>query len=116
MATPRSIAAVIDSTRTMVAPDFEIRRALPVPGLEDVDPFLLIDHMGPKMMAPNQGEGVPDHPHRGFQTITYMLDGKIEHKDSQGNQDVIGPGDIQWMTAGSGIVHSEMFEKDFREA
>jgi redox-sensitive bicupin YhaK (pirin superfamily) len=74
----------------------------------DADPFLLFDHMGPMELAPGDERGFPDHPHRGFETVTYMLEGKMLHRDSSGNQGTIGPGDVQWMTAGSGLVHSEM--------
>ncbi|KAG2389283.1 hypothetical protein C9374_013843 [Naegleria lovaniensis] len=69
------------------------------------DPFLLLDEF--KVSKP---AGFPNHPHRGFETVTYMLDGSFKHRDNQGNQGVIGPGDIQWMTAGRGVVHSEMPE------
>ncbi|HHG83907.1 MAG TPA: pirin family protein [Bacteroidetes bacterium] len=112
----RKVNIILDSTREQVSPGFFIRRSLPLAALKMLDPFLLIDHMGPVNLLPGEGQGVPDHPHRGFQTITYILSGAIEHKDSQGNKEVIGPGDIQWMTAGEGIVHSEMMEESFREA
>jgi redox-sensitive bicupin YhaK (pirin superfamily) len=69
---------------------------------------LLLDHLGPIEFKPGQATGFPDHPHRGFETVTYVLEGKMEHRDSQGNHGIIGPGDVQWMTAGSGLVHSEM--------
>jgi redox-sensitive bicupin YhaK (pirin superfamily) len=73
-----------------------------------VDPFLLIDHMGPADYAPGEAVGAPDHPHRGFETVTYMIEGAFEHEDSAGHKGRIGPGDVQWMTAGAGVVHSEM--------
>jgi hypothetical protein len=73
-----------------------------------VDPFLLVDEMGPIEYAPGQAVGAPDHPHRGFETVTYVLDGEMEHEDSAGHRGALGPGDVQWMTAGAGIVHSEM--------
>jgi redox-sensitive bicupin YhaK (pirin superfamily) len=73
-----------------------------------VDPFLLIDEMGPVDYAPGQAVGAPDHPHRGFETVTYVLEGEMEHEDSAGHRGALGPGDVQWMTAGAGIVHSEM--------
>lgn len=77
------------------------------------DPFLLLDEMGPMDVAPNSAKGFPDHPHRGFETITYMLWGRFEHRDSHGHAGKIQPGDVQWMTAGSGIVHSEAPEAEF---
>jgi hypothetical protein len=72
------------------------------------DPFLLLDEMGPVDYAPGQAVGAPDHPHRGFETVTYLLDGEFEHEDSAGNRGRLAPGDIQWMTAGRGVIHSEM--------
>jgi redox-sensitive bicupin YhaK (pirin superfamily) len=75
-----------------------------------VDPFLLFDCFGSDRASDYIG-GFPDHPHRGFETVTYMLAGRMRHKDSAGNEDVIGPGDVQWMTAGRGLVHSEMPEQ-----
>ena len=88
---------------------FQVRRTFP--GLVDVaetDPFLLLDHMGAVEYAPFEAVGAPDHPHRGFETVTYILDGELEHRDSHGGGGVIAGGDTQWMTAGAGIVHSEM--------
>lgn len=80
-----------------------------------MDPFLLLDEIGPKDLASREAKGAPDHPHRGFETVTYMLDGKFEHKDSTGNAGKLGPGDVQWMTAGAGVVHSELPEKEFAQ-
>jgi redox-sensitive bicupin YhaK (pirin superfamily) len=79
------------------------------------DPFLLLDEMGPMTLAPGEAKGAPDHPHRGFETVTYVLDGEMEHEDSAGHRGRLGPGDVQWMTAGAGIVHSEMPSKRIRE-
>jgi redox-sensitive bicupin YhaK (pirin superfamily) len=64
--------------------------------------------MEPRTLAPGEAVGAPDHPHRGFETVTYLLEGEFEHRDSQGNAGTLTPGDVQWMTAGAGIVHSEM--------
>src|ERR1051325_8035217 len=64
--------------------------------------------MGPMQVAPGEAKGAPDHPHRGFETVTYMLSGEFEHKDSHGHSGRLRPGDVQWMTAGGGVVHSEM--------
>lgn len=77
---------------------------------QDLDPFLLLDELKGEDESDYMG-GFPPHPHRGFETITYMLDGQVRHKDHMGNEDVIGSGDVQWMTAGSGVIHSEMPEK-----
>ena len=108
MASLRSVRFVVDATRTLEGAGFEVRRPFPTRGLEDVDPFLLLDEMGPSTVAPGEAKGAPDHPHRGFETVTYMLAGRMEHRDSVGNAGILGPGDVQWMTAGDGVVHSEM--------
>lgn len=94
---------------------FIVRRPLPTQGMEIADPFLLIDEMGPVEYRPGEAVGAPDHPHRGFETVTYMLEGEFEHEDSAGHRGVIRPGDVQWMTAGAGIVHSEMPSRRIRE-
>lgn len=77
-------------------------------GLPYVDPFLLIDEMGPVQYAPGEAIGAPDHRHRGFETVTYVIDGEMEHEDSHGHRGAIRSGDVQWMTAGAGVIHSEM--------
>jgi redox-sensitive bicupin YhaK (pirin superfamily) len=87
---------------------FVVRRPFPVHGLSYVDPFLLIDEMGPVEYAPGKAIGAPDHPHRGFETVTYIIDGEMEHEDSHGHRGSIRSGDVQWMTAGAGVIHSEM--------
>lgn len=94
---------------------FVVRRPLPTPGLALADPFLLIDEMGPVDYGPGEAIGAPDHPHRGFETVTYVLEGEMEHEDSAGHRGVLGPGDVQWMTAGAGIIHSEMPTARVRE-
>jgi redox-sensitive bicupin YhaK (pirin superfamily) len=77
-------------------------------------PFLLLDHAGPARFEPSdRARGVGSHPHRGFETVTIVYDGEVEHRDSTGNGGRIGPGDVQWMTAASGIVHEEMHGADF---
>jgi hypothetical protein len=78
-----------------------------------VDPFLLLDHLGPVKWGPGEGIGAPDHPHRGFETVTYLLSGGFQHKDSAGHAGKLTPGDVQWMTAGSGVVHSELPSDEF---
>jgi len=87
---------------------FIVRRPFPTAGADHFDPFLLLDEMGPVCYAPGEAIGAPEHPHRGFETVTYMLDGAMEHRDSTGAVGVIRPGAVQWMTAGAGIVHSEL--------
>lgn len=105
---PRRVAKVIDSVSTIEGGGFPVRRPFPIAGFSHFDPFLLIDHLGPVQWPPGQALGAPDHPHRGFETVTYVLAGENEHRDSFGNADVLRPGDVQWMTAGGGVIHSEM--------
>jgi redox-sensitive bicupin YhaK (pirin superfamily) len=84
--------------------------------MAEADPFLLLDHAGPKDNAPGEAKGAPWHPHRGFETVSYILDGEIAHHDTNGGGGVIGEGDTQWMTAGSGILHDELpTERMYRE-
>jgi quercetin 2,3-dioxygenase len=103
----REAERVLSSHRQLEGAGFVVRRPLPTPGLAALDPFLLIDEMGPVDYAPGEAVGAPDHPHRGFETVTYMLEGEVVHEDSAGHRGVIKPGGVQWMTAGAGIVHSE---------
>jgi redox-sensitive bicupin YhaK (pirin superfamily) len=79
--------------------------------LPDLDPFLLLDEFGTDR-AEDYLAGFPDHPHRGFETVTYMLDGRMRHRDNHGNEGLLTPGSVQWMTAGRGLVHSEMPEQE----
>jgi quercetin 2,3-dioxygenase len=108
----KSVEWVFSAHRTLEGGGVEIGRAFPTQQLEDVDPFLLLDHMGPIEFKPGQNTGFPDHPHRGFETVTYLLAGQMEHRDSFGNRGFLEAGDVQWMTAGSGLVHSEMPGRD----
>lgn len=105
---PRPVAAVIPAIQTYEGEGFLVNRPFPRPGLEQVDPFLLLDEMPARDVPPGAARGAPDHPHRGFETVTYMLEGEFEHADSVGNRGVIRAGGVQWMTAGAGVVHSEM--------
>jgi quercetin 2,3-dioxygenase len=109
----RSISRIIDSIETTEGEGFVVHRSFPNNVILDFDPFLLLDEIGPKDLVPGEAKGAPDHPHRGFETVTYMLEGRFEHRDSRGHAGKLGPGDVQWMTAGSGVVHSEMPEKEF---
>jgi len=112
----RSVSRIINSTRTLEGEGFVVNRPFPTNALSDFDPFLLLDQMGPVDLAPGEAKGAPDHPHRGFETVTYMLEGQMRHKDSQGNKGTLGPGDVQWMTAGAGVIHSEMPAPEFAES
>jgi quercetin 2,3-dioxygenase len=113
MSTSRSIERIIPATRTVEGGGFVVHRPFPTRLLMDFDPFLLLDEMGPADYAPGEAKGAPDHPHRGFETVTYMLEGEFGHKDSAGHSGTLRPGDVQWMTAGAGVVHSEMPAEDF---
>lgn len=98
---------------TLVAPrvhdlgGFEVRRAVPSIQARSVGPFVFVDHMGPAVFAPGHGIDVRPHPHVGLATVTFLWAGCIDHRDSLGSEQAIGPGDVNWMTAGRGIVHSE---------
>lgn len=94
--------------------DFEVRRVLPAPGLQTVGPFIFFDHMGPAVFALGKGVDVRPHPHIGLATVTYLYDGAFLHRDSLGSQQVIRPGDVNWMVAGCGIVHSERTPHELR--
>jgi redox-sensitive bicupin YhaK (pirin superfamily) len=113
-AVPRHVAKVLRSRHVREGAGFEVWR--PFPGGVDAhvaDPFFLLDQLGPVDYAPNEAVGAPWHPHRGFETVTYIIDGVVEHHDSHGGGGVIGEGDTQWMTAGSGILHDEVPTQTF---
>jgi hypothetical protein len=114
-AVTRPVARIVTSHRQAEGGGFIVRRPLPTQGLELVDPFLLVDELGPIDYAPGEALGAPDHPHRGFETVSYILDGELEHEDSAGHRGALRAGDVQWMTAGAGIVHSEMPSAAMRE-
>ncbi|MEO6164245.1 MAG: pirin family protein [Candidatus Binatia bacterium] len=101
--------------RHWVGNGFPVRTLFSYPNLGPVlSPFLLLDYAGPKEFPPTQERlGVGEHPHRGFETVTIVYDGEVEHRDSSGGGGRIGPGDVQWMTAASGIVHEEFHGRDF---
>jgi len=108
-----SISQIIKSETTQDGEGVTLNRSFPNNLLSEFDPFLLLDEIGPTDLIPGKQKGFPDHPHRGFETVTYLLEGKFEHKDSQGHTGIINSGDVQWMTAGSGVIHSELPEKEF---
>jgi redox-sensitive bicupin YhaK (pirin superfamily) len=99
----------------MVGDGFPVRNLFPSNELDrEVSPFLMLDYAGPQYFTPtDHPRGVGEHPHRGFETVTIVYEGMVAHRDSVGNAGVIGPGDVQWMTAASGIVHEEFHEKEF---
>jgi len=102
-------------SRHWVGDGFPVRNLIPGNTVgEQLSPFLLLDYAGPENFSPtDRPRGVGEHPHRGFETVTIVYDGVVAHRDSTGSGGVIGPGDVQWMTAASGIVHEEMHEKEW---
>jgi len=111
----RKLVEIKDCVKTFEGDGIPVTRAFPVPGMRELDPFLLFDHFGPVHYEPGGATGVPEHPHCGFEAITYLLSGEIEHKDSWGGQAKIKSGDIQWMTTGSGLIHSELVTEQFKK-
>lgn len=108
--------------RTVISPkardlgDFEVRRVLPAVEARSIGPFVFFDHMGPATFPPGKGIDVRPHPHIGLSTLTWLFDGSLMHRDSVGGVSEIQPGEVNWMTAGSGIVHSERSPDGFRAA
>jgi quercetin 2,3-dioxygenase len=105
----RPVVSVVPARQVTEGAGFRVWR--PFPGglsLHDTDPFLLLDQLGPTVNGPGEATGAPWHPHRGFETVTYVLDGEIVHHDSNGGGGTIGEGETQWMTAGGGILHDEL--------
>jgi redox-sensitive bicupin YhaK (pirin superfamily) len=107
VARQRPVRSVTSAPRGFEGEGFPVRRAFAGVDLGDLDPFVHLDQMGEVEYAPGEPKGTPWHPHRGFETVTYMIDGTFEHADSNGGGGVITNGDTQWMTAGAGILHIE---------
>jgi len=111
MVTIRKIKKVLKSKPTIEGAGVHLKRAFGFHEVPKLDPFLMLDDF--RSQNPDDYvRGFPWHPHRGIETITYVLHGQVEHGDSMGNRGVISPGDVQWMTAGSGIIHQEMPKGD----
>ena len=110
----RTIARLLPALRDDIG-DLVTRRPVPGPGLERVGAFLFLNHHGPQVYPPGSN-GLPfgPHPHRGFETVTFIVDGELAHRDSAGHESIIGPGGVQWMTAGRGLVHEEVSPEDFK--
>ena len=106
----RPVRRVVRGMPTSDGAGVKLTRLLGTPDLPDLDPFLLLDQFGTDR-AEDYLAGFPDHPHRGFETVTYMLEGRMRHRDNHGNEGLLVPGSVQWMSAGSGLVHSEMPEQ-----
>ena len=112
----RSVKRVILAPDVMMG-DVKLKQPLPVGEFDQIDPFLLLHHVGPKHQIPGERSvmDIGGHPHRGFETVTFIFDGEIHHKDSRGYDQRISGGGVQWMTAARGIVHSEGASKEFVE-
>ena len=108
---PARVARVIRGRPTSDGAGVKLTRVIGGPDLPELDPFLLLDEFGTDR-AEDYLAGFPSHPHRGFETVTYILDGRMRHKDNHGNEGLLTPGSVQWMTAGRGLVHSEMPEQE----
>ena len=104
---PRQVTEIIEPQTVMEGAGVRLQRSMPTSRLDYLDPFLLFDHFGSDDPA-DYLAGFPMHPHRGIETVTYMLAGVVQHRDSLGNAGSIGAGDVQWMTSGRGILHEEM--------
>ena len=115
-ATPavRPVARVIAAHLQREGAGFVVRRPFPSVALESAGPFLLLDELGPIDWRPGEAVGAPDHPHRGFETVTYVLEGETRHEDSAGHRGTLRAGDVQWMTAGRGVIHSEEPSEELR--
>src|SRR5207302_799171 len=111
MSQPRAVVRVVRGIAASDGAGVKLNRAIGGSDLPQLDPFLLLDEFRSDDAA-DYLAGFPEHPHRGFETVTYMLAGRMRHRDSQGNTGLLGPGSVQWMTAGRGIVHSEMPEQE----
>ena len=109
----RAVKSIVPTHRVQEGGGFWVRRPAAMGSL--MSPFLLLDEMGPNVSAPGEAVGAPWHPHRGFETVTYLLEGRMQHEDSAGNKGELNPGDVQWMTAGRGIVHSEEPHEEFQK-
>lgn len=114
--TDRRLARVHTAYRDDIA-DLVTRRPVPGPGIDQLDPFLFLNHHGPQTYAPdNRGLPFGPHPHRGFETVTFIVEGSLTHQDSAGHASIIRAGGVQWMTAGRGIIHAEISPPDFLQA
>lgn len=110
----RKVFQVIDGVHKKVGDGFDVTSPMPGSRIRQLSPYLLIDHTGPMKVAPTEKPlGADPHPHRGFETVTIVYQGYLAHRDTAGYSGRIGPGDVQWMTAGSGLLHEERHEKEF---
>ncbi|MBG8555633.1 pirin family protein [Hymenobacter guriensis] len=110
----RRIFQIIDGNKKAVGDGFDVTSPMPGPRIRQLSPYLLIDHTGPMPVVPTEAPlGTPPHPHRGFETVTVVYEGALAHRDTAGHSGTLGPGDVQWMTAGAGLLHEERHEREF---
>jgi quercetin 2,3-dioxygenase len=110
----RRIFQVIDGVKKLVGDGFDVCSPMPGSRIRQLSPFLLLDHTGPTVVRPTETPlGAHAHPHRGFETVTVVYQGYLAHRDTAGHRGHLGPGDVQWMTAGAGLLHEEMHEREF---
>jgi redox-sensitive bicupin YhaK (pirin superfamily) len=112
----RESATLHAAFRTLEGDGFEVRRVIPSPAFEAIGPFIFLDHFGPIDVRPGEAKGASAHPHAGIETLTLLLDGRSVHKDSLGNISAMGPGEVQWMRAGRGVIHDESPDEVLRRA
>ena len=114
--TTRTLASLHTAVRDDIV-DLVTRRPVPGAGLEQVDPFLFLNHHGPQTYPPgNNGLPFGPHPHRGFETVTFILEGSLAHHDTGGGESIVEEGGVQWMTAGSGLTHAELSPESFKQS
>jgi redox-sensitive bicupin YhaK (pirin superfamily) len=109
------IEAIVTTRERELVAGFKVRRALPSARRRMVGPFIFLDQMGPEILSGGRGLDVAPHPHIGLATVTYLFDGELLHRDSLGTVQMIRPGEVNWMTAGRGIAHSERTPQEVRE-
>ena len=116
LARERKIATLHAAFRTIEGDGFEVRRAIPSSIFEAIGPFIFLDHFGPIEVRPGEAKGASAHPHAGIETLSLLLEGRTVHKDSLGNVSTMGPGEVQWMRAGRGVIHDESPDEILRRA
>ncbi len=111
----RAVREICRALQTIEGAGLPVHRAFPLARHDQIDPFLLLDRFGPFELLPGRAKGMPTHPHRGFEILTYLISGSLDHRDSEGREGRLQSGDLQWMRAGSGILHNEWPSPEFQE-
>ena len=110
----RHVTSTHTARRTLEGDGFEVRRAIPSDAFEAIGPFIFLDHFGPIVVKPGEAKGASAHPHAGIETLTLLLEGSSQHKDSLGNTSIMRPGEVQWLRAGRGVIHDEAPDENLR--